>query len=278
MSALAAISAGLRARENWVAFVAPGTRDDARPSLLPTQAPDADLRLLPVNRGAHDLVVSRQAYLVAYQNVPRDRALVGYELTAGEGLAVLTCRGAINPETGELRPGVRADLEQLGSYTEVGRNPEDVTVVVDADLGDPRVETAGEWTLATGHAVAVLTGQILPGFPTDPQLREAELRAWWAGRCPPMGAGAEAVHATPAEATPLKPAAELAPPDVAAAPETTDADDRDSKGRKSMVMTAIRLVRDGSGREIRGAYTTDPACKIEPANPKLADLEWRRPR
>jgi hypothetical protein len=36
---------------------------------------------------------------------------------------------------------------------------------------------------------------------------------------------------------------------------------------------SIRLVRDGSASAIRGAYTTDPACKIEPANPKLADLE-----
>lgn len=247
MSALKAISAGLRARENWVAFVAPLTQDGTPPSLLLTQDPTTDLRLLPVNRGAHDLVVSRKAYMVAYQNVPRDRALVGYELTAGDGLVVLTCRGAIDLETGELRPDVRADLEQLGSYAEVGRHPGDVTVVVEADLGELGVQTAGEWTLATGHAVAVLTGQILPGVPADPQPREAELRTWWAGRCPPVDAGTETVQVTPPKAAPTEATTESTPAAVAAVPETTGGSDRESKGRKSTVMMAVDLVREAGG-------------------------------
>jgi hypothetical protein len=37
---------------------------------------------------------------------------------------------------------------------------------------------------------------------------------------------------------------------------------------------SIRMRKDG--KTIRGAYTTDPHCKIAPADPKLADLEWNK--
>lgn len=223
------ISAKLRSRTDWTVMVMK-EEDAARPSYILLNAPQHPLSDL--KRGGFDLTSTRYHYLIAHRNVLAAQLKFGLVLLQGGELIALIRRDAFDPHTGELRADVRAELEGIDSYAEVGQTGDDVTVLVEGTIAPVDIQTLGPWTLLTGDAVILPTGRRLEGFPEEPQPRAAELATWW--RELTQGAPAPATD-PPASEPPL---------------EKVDPAQGRRDSRESMVAATVGLVFEMGGRLI----------------------------